>query len=645
MKKREAVRNPLLRRVTYGASALALLAVLFIGLTVLVTHGLPGLRLDLTENKLYTLAPGTREIVAGLEEPVNLYFFFSSEVAEQEPMLKGYANRVREMLQELAARSGGKIRLTLVDPEPFSEEEDQATELGVAAIPFGPAGEKLYFGLAGTNSTDGREAIEFFQLAKEKFLEYDITQLILQLSQPKKPVVGLLSSLPMSGGFDPMAGQPTEAWAVVSQLNQLVTVRSLNPSLTAIDADLDVLMLVHPKDLPPATLYAIDQFVMRGGRLLAFVDPQAEADTSGQDPQNPFGAMGANRSSTLEPLFKAWGIEFDTGKIVGDRTQALMVGMRQGEPPIRHLGIVGLMEDSLDRNDVITAALDNINVATAGAIGLKADSGLTLEPLLTSSPQSALIPVERFTMLTDPATLHEGFRPTGDRFVIAARISGKLESAFPEGAPSETDPVAPASPVPQSGALRESREPANLVVVADTDLLNDMLWVRSQAVFGQRFAQAIAHNGDFVANAIDNLTGSSALISIRGRASFTRPFDKVEALRVRAEDRFRIKEQELDQELRNTEQKLTELQSPRNDESALILSPEQEAELERFQQEKLRIRKELREVRHGLAEEIDHLGRLLKIVNILAVPVAVCLVALGAWLWRRRRTTAVARGA
>ena len=200
---------------------------------------------------------------------------------------------------------------------------------------------------------------------------------------------------------------------------------------------------------------------------------------------------------------------------------------------------------------------------------------------------------------------------------------------------TEANPATPHAASPP-GALKESKEPVNLVVVADTDMLSDMLWVRSQSVFGQRFAQAIAHNGDFVANAIDNLTGSSALISIRGRASFTRPFDKVEALRVRAEDRFRLKEQELDEELRNTEQKLTALQSPGNDDSALILSPEQEAELQRFQQEKLRIRKELREVRHGLDEEIDRLGTVLKVVNILVVPVAVCLIALGAWLWRRR---------
>jgi ABC-type uncharacterized transport system involved in gliding motility auxiliary subunit len=645
MTPREPVRNPIFRRASFGASALLLLAVLFIGLVVLVSNGLPGLRLDLTENKLYTLSPGTREIVSGLEEPVNLYFFFSSEVAEQEPMLKGYATRVRELLQEIAARSGGKIRLNFVDPEPFSEEEDQAAEFGIAAIPFGAAGEKLYFGLAGTNSTDGRAVIEFFQLAKEKFLEYDIARLVVELSQPEKPVVGLLTSLPMTGGFDPSTMQPTEGWAVISQLDQLVNVRSLNPTLTAIDADVDVLMLVHPKDLSQSALYAIDQFVMRGGRLLVFVDPQSEADTSGQDPQNPFGAMGANRSSTLEPLFKAWGIEFDIRKVVGDRTQALMVGMRAGEPPVRHLGIIGLMEDSIDPDDVITAALDNINVATAGTIGVSENSGLELEPLLTSSPQSALIPVERFTMLMDPTTLHSGFRPTGERFVIAGRISGKLKSAFPNGPPSDSGQDKPAAPVSQGTQLEESKEAANLVVVADTDLLSDMLWVRNQSFFGQRFAQAIAHNGDFVANAIDNLTGSSALISIRGRASFTRPFDKVEELRVRAEDRFRLKEQELDQELRNTEQKLTELQSPGNGESALILSPEQEAELERFQQEKLRIRKELRDVRHGLQEEIDRLGTMLKVLNILVVPLAVCLIALGAWLWRRRHATAVARGA
>jgi ABC-type uncharacterized transport system involved in gliding motility auxiliary subunit len=624
-----------IRHRAYGASALALLALLFLGLVILANYALRGLRADLTENDLYTLAPGTREIVKNLSEPINLYFFFSHAAGEQAPYLKIYANRVRELLEELQARSAGKIRLRAIDPEPFSEDEDRASEFGLAAIPLGASGDTMYFGLAGTNSTDGRAVIELFHPDKEEFLEYDVARLINQLATPKKPVVGLLTSLPMSSDFNPMTGQMREPWAIVSQLDQLVTMRTLSPDLTSIDADVDVLMLVHPKKLSPAALYAIDQFVMRGGRALIFVDPQSEADASGQDPGNPLAGMGMDRSSSLEPLLSAWGIDFASNQVVGDPHYALTVTMRMGEQPVRHIGILGFDRSSLAPKDVITAALDNINVATAGYLKPRAGSNVTFEPLIQSSTEAGLLPLERFAMLTDASTLRDGFRATGERYTIAARVTGKLKSAFPNGKPQDAEK--PATPLPQAAVLKETTKPANLVVVADSDLLTDQLWVRNQSFFGQRFAQAWASNGDLVANAVDNLTGSSPLISIRGRASFVRPFDTVEALRRSADDRFRIKEQELEEQLRATEQKLSELQSRRNDQSSLILSPEQEQELDQFQQKKVQIRKELREVRHGLAQEIDRLGTVLKIINIGLVPLAVALLGIAAALWRRRR--------
>lgn len=645
--------SKLFGRHVQGATALALLALLFIGLVIFSNYALRGLRADLTENDLYTLAPGTHQILDGLGEPINLYFYFSHQAGEQAPYLKIYAARVRELLEELQARAGGKIRLRVIDPEPFSEDEDRAAEFGLASVPLGASGDSMYFGLAGTNSTDGRAVIELFHPDKEQFLEYDVARLINQLATPKKPVVGLLSSLPMSSDFNPMSGQMSEPWAIVSQLDQLATVRSLSADVGSIDRDIDVLMLVHPKELSQQTLFAIDQFVMRGGRALIFVDPQSEADTSGQEPGNPFGAMGANRSSSLEPLLSAWGIDYKPSDVVGDDAHALEVGMRAGEPTVRHLGILGFdagnfggckeageTADADASKDVITAALTRVNVATAGHIEKRADSGIAFEPLICSRKEAAILPAQRFAMLTDPATLLDGFRPTGVRYTIAARVTGKLKSAFPDGRPAGGEK--PATPLPQAAALKETTQPANLVIVADTDLLSDMLWVRSQAFFGQRVAQAFANNGDLVANAIDNLAGSGSLISIRGRASFVRPFDTVEELRRNADNRFRVKERELEEELRATEQKLTELQSSRNDQSSLILSPEQEQELQRFQDEKVRIRKELREVRHGLAQEIDRLGTRLKVINIALVPLLVVLAAVFVALWRRRRRAAAA---
>jgi ABC-type uncharacterized transport system involved in gliding motility auxiliary subunit len=619
-----------------GALTLAVLAVLFIGLIILSNYGLRGLRADLTENRLYTLSPGTRHIIEGLQEPINLYFYFSRETAgERAADIKTYGDRVREVLEEMAARSRGKIRLETIDPEPFSEDEDRAAEFGLRAIPTGTAGESFYFGLAGTNSTDGRATIELFNPRQEEFLEYDIAKVIVELARPRKPVIGVLSTLPMGSDFNPMTGQPSEPWAVMSQLEQLFTVRTLNADVASIDADVDVLLLVHPKALTPATLFAIDQFVLRGGRALIFVDPESEADTSGQQPGNPFGAMGANRSSNLEPLFKAWGVEFSPREVVGDQKHALMLGGRTGEPQ-RHLAFLGFDASNLDKKDVITASLDSVNFATAGRFKRAENSPLTFEPLVQSSELSALIPVERLAMLMDPGTLLEGFQPTGERFLLAVRATGKLKTAYPDGRPAGEAGAAPnAAPL-----LRESAQPVNLVLVADTDMLTDMMWVQRENFFGQRFAQAFANNGDLVLNAVDNLTGNSDLISIRGRATFVRPFDRVEALRRDAEERFRSKERELEAELRATEQKLTALQTSRNDQSSLILTPEQEQELERFQQQKAGIRKDLRDVRHGLDRDIKRLGTVLDVINIALVPLLITIFGLAVFVWRRRRARA-----
>ncbi|MEZ5499329.1 MAG: Gldg family protein [Steroidobacteraceae bacterium] len=616
-------------RLRMGGGALIALTLLFLGSVILVSKGLHGPRLDLTENRLYTIADGTRNIIQKLPEPVNLYFFFSAEAAQQVTGLDTYATRVRELLEELASRSGGKLRLSVIDPQPFSEEEDRAAALGLRAVPMGANGTQVYFGLAGTNSTDGHASIEFFDPGKEEFLEYDIAKLIYQLGNEKKPAVGWFSSLPMDAGMDPASGQFRDAWVVLSQARQLFDVRIIDRSgLATIDPAIKVLVLVHPKELTPATEFAIDQFVMRGGRVLAFIDPLAEQDESAAEPGNPMAALGADRASRLSPLLKAWGVDFDSTQIVGDLHYGMTVAMRQGMAPVRHIGILGLDRDAFDQKDVVSGGLGNINLASAGELKPIADSKLKFEPLLLSSTDSGLLPAARFSMMTDPATLRDGFRPDGQRHVLAARVSGPIRSAFADAAPEGT--------AASDERLRESREPANLVIVADTDLLSDFMWVRQQNLFGQRIVQPWANNGDFVWNVIENLAGSNDLISVRGRASFTRPFGRVDDLRVAAEDRFRAKEQELEQELAATEQKLSSLQTQRNDSNAMLLTPEQEAELERFQDEKLRIRKELRAVRAGLDSDIKALGNRLKFVNIVLVPVAFALLALIFVTWRRR---------
>ncbi|MGC1524096.1 MAG: Gldg family protein, partial [Steroidobacteraceae bacterium] len=496
-----------------------------------------------------------------------------------------------------------------------------------------------YLGLVGTNSTDGRASIPSFQADREEFLEYDVAKLINDLGTPKKPVIGLMSSLGMQGQFNPMTGQMGDPWPMLTQLQDLFTIRSLSGDVDHIDRDVDVLMLVHPKKLPPKTLYAIDQFVMRGGRVLLFVDPNAGADTSGQDPSNPLAGAMANHSSDLAPLLSGWGVDYDPTKVVGDLERGLEVRTSMQAPPVRHIGILGLGRDDMNRNDVVTASLDKINLATAGALAAHPGAKTAFEPLLQSSASAALIPAQRFNGLTDPSSLRDGFKPTGVRYALAARITGPVESAFPQGPPPDVKPAAG----PPIAHLTKASVPANIVIVADTDLLTDYLWVQTRELFGQRVAQAFASNGDFVANILDNLSGSNALISVRGRATFSRPFERVEALRHRADDRLRAKAQELQAELQQTESKLTDLQSKRNDQSSLMLSPEQEAELKRFVAEKARVRKELRETQRGLDMEINRLETWLKILNIAIAPLLVAVAGV-IILWRRRRRRAALTG-
>ncbi|HEX4647532.1 MAG TPA: Gldg family protein [Steroidobacteraceae bacterium] len=617
------------KRLTLGGGTLLALALLFIGFTILFNYALRGWRLDLTQNRLYTTAPGTDRILASIREPINLYFYYSEKTAAQMG-LKTYGTRVREFLEELAARSRGKLRLQVIDPQPFSEDEDRASELGVRGTPVGAGGGQLYFGLAGTNSTDGHGAIEFFDPHKEQFLEYDVVKLVYQLANPKKPVVAWLASLPMGPGFDPQTGQMREPWVVYSEAQQLFDLRPLEKSATRIDPDVSVLVLVHPKDLSPALQFAIDQYALRGGHLLVFVDPIAQADQSGEEGRNPMAAMGADKSSHLKELLDAWGVQFDPTQVVADRGHALTVTMRGGERPVEHLGVLGLGKDSFAADDVITAGLSNVNLATAGYLEPVKGTKVHFEPLLQSSNDAELMPVARFRMLFDPASLLDGFKPSGRRYTIAARVSGNVHSAFTSGPPSGV------TLQPGQTALKESANPLSLVVFADTDLLSDFLWVHEQSFFGQRIAQAWASNGDMVENALDNLAGSTDLISVRGRASFTRPFERVDRLRRIADARFRAKEQELEQQLRETEDKLTALRSKGGKQAALLITPEQEQEIEHFQSEKVRIRKELRAVRAGLDADIKGLGTELKIINIVVVPALFAVVALLVALWRRR---------
>ncbi len=603
---------------------LSLVAVAFVALVFLSGLLLRGARLDLTANRLYTLSQGTQHILANNREPIRLQFFASDQAMRDLPALRTYAQRVRELLEEIAAKSHGRITLDVVDPQPYSEAEDRAAGYGLQALPIAAGGESLYFGLVGTNTHGGQATAPFFDPSKEVFLEYDIDKLITSMSNQHKPVVAVLSSLQNGPSFDPATGQVHDGWAIDTELAKLYELRRLQPNPTSIGDDIDLLMLIHPKNLSDDTQYAIDQFVLRGGRLLVFVDPDAEADPGAQNPPQlaPGGLLSPDVSSSLGRLFKAWGVVYDPHKVVRDTQNALQIQDNPQAPPVSNPVRIGLAKESLNQNDTVSAQLDELNFASAGAIELAPHSPMTMEPLARSSSNADLMATDRVRLQPDPKLLYEGFRATGKSYVLAARLTGKPGTAFPE----RTGPK----------HLAVARGPVNIIVVADTDILTDKWWVHVQDFFGRHLLNAFAKNGTFVANAVDNLVGTPDLIAVRTRPGFNRPFTRVDRLRQRADQRLRGKEDELNAQLKAMESKLAELQPDKSDKGAQQISARQSAQIIGFQQQRQRVRTELRDVRQQLDASIRTLGTRLKLIDILGVPLLLTIAALVAAWWRRR---------
>lgn len=620
-----------------GSSSLIVLALAFIVAVIVSNELFRGWSLDMTEDNLYTLSDGTKRILENIDEPINLYYYFSDEASAGVPSLRTYAGRVRELLEEFEDRADGKINLFVVDPLPFSEDEDRAAQFGLQGVQLGASPDPVYFGLAGTNSVDNQEVIAFFQPDKESFLEYDVAKLVSTLAEPERTVIGLVTGVEMSGGFDPMTQGLRPPWAIYEQASQLFEIQNLGTSFETVPEDVSLLWIVQPKNLSNATQYAIDQFVMAGGSAMIFVDPLADSDPA-QTEGMPQGMPPIGQGSDLPLLFEAWGLEFSSDQVVADAQLALPITTQQSPRPVRHYGFLGVTSDWMNDDDIVTGDLSVVNFGTAGSLRAAEESPADIQPLLTSSASSATIAATRFSFLPDPSVLQSGFSPDGEERALAVRITGTLPSAFPNGRPANS--VSSGEDSGDEAAdgehLAESVEPANIVVVADVDMLDNQMWVQVQSFFGQRIANAFASNGAFVINALESLAGSADLIAVRSRASFTRPFTRVDGLRAQAEARFQETEDRLQQQLSETEARLRELQSSREDAGSLLLSPEQQAEIDRFVDQRADIRRELRAVQRNLDADIDRLGTVLKIINIALVPLLLTIAALVA-VWRRNR--------
>jgi len=617
-----------LTRRTVLYAGLVLLVLVFVPLIVASSRWLHASRIDLTTDQLYTLTPGTLHIVDTLQRPLRLTLYFSDHATRDLPQLRSYEQRVREMLQEMVARSHGRIRLQIIDPVPYSDDEASAEGGGLTAANGGSNGERVFFGLAGSAMSsnvdaDGAEdrapektlAIAFFDPAREAFLEYDIAKLLYELNQASKPPIGVISSLPVDG--NPVLSE--QPWTVTQQVSQLFDVKTLDPAtLKHVDADMKVLLLIQPKRLSPDAQYAIDQYVLSGGHLVVFVDPDAELDGT---PYTTDSTTFPDHGSDLPRLFAAWGVSYDPSKVVLDRARALQIELAGSS--LNHPAMLDLGAQELNRDDVVTASLQRINVSTAGYFDLAPDAHARLIPLLQSSAEAEVVPTQRvLDASNDPASLLQGYKADSTHYVLAARLRGTFDSAFPERAA-------------QSGHLAHSAANAEVILVADTDLLSDRLWVEPQTILGETMMRVFANNGDFVINLVDNLSGSSALLSIRGRSTSQRPFTRVQALRNVADQKFLQKEQELEQELADTRRRLDELQ-PAKGSHGSTATAEQRREIEQFRQRQLAINKELRDVQHQLNAEIDALGLRVKFINIVLVPALVVLIGL-LYGWRRTR--------
>ncbi|MDZ7888125.1 MAG: Gldg family protein [Pseudomonas sp.] len=609
-----------MKKLMYSSAGLLVIALAFLAFNMLARVGLSDWRLDLTEQKLYTISAGTEKVLAEIEQPVELYFFYSDQASKDLPTLRNYAKRVEEMLKAYERAAEGKLKLHIVDPQPFSAEEDQAAEFGLQAIPLNAGGDKLYFGLAGRVGDGVPQAIPVFALDQEEFLEYDLSRLVQSLAKPERPVIGVLSGLPLNGGFDMQTRQPSQPWMVMEEIRQQFQIESLKAGIDQIPEKVSVLLLVHPKDLPEQSLYAIDQFVLRGGKLLAFVDPYSEIDSGMPMP----GEEAASKTSDLPALFKAWGVQLLPDQVVTDGAYAMALSMGEGQRAVRHAAFLSLPRAALDQSDVSTAGLETLTLASAGILEPLAGAKSRFTPLLQSSVYAMPVDSKRLALLQNPEELIRELQPTGQRYAMAARISGPAETAFANGIEGRKDGL-------------KSADNINVIVVADTDLLSDRMWVQVQDFFGQRMPQPWADNASFTINALDNLSGSDALISVRSRGRFSRPFEVVDALQRTAEVKFREQEAELQQRLAATEQQLASLQQSDDPAQSPQLTPEQQATLQQFMAEKVRIRKELRDVRFQLNADIDALGRSLKLVNIALVPLLLTVGVLLLWFWRRRK--------
>tara|TARA_B100000809_G_scaffold249068_1_gene279921 strand:+ start:321 stop:2216 length:1896 start_codon:yes stop_codon:yes gene_type:complete len=627
------------RIVIIGGGIAGLLTVLALLIAAnLLVQGVR-VRLDMTEEKLYTLSDGSCAILASLEKDVTIKFFYSRSLPQAPANLKAFATQVEDMLHEMKLGAGGRLAIDSYDPKPDTDAEEWAQKLGIAGQSLGIMGPTMYLGLVAESG--GRQAaIPFIDPRSGRTMEYNLIRLIYRVTHPEKPVIGIMSPLPVLGSEAPpfaMPGQPRQqqqkAWFVFDELRKDYDVRQVDTTSDAIEDDVNTLIIVHPKELSEGTLYAIDQFLMRGGRVMAFVDPICASD-----PAAPPGQFGPRQStSSMRKLFDAWGVSVSEFQVVADvdASTRLRTGNNRVEDVPVWLSLTRGAEHMNDE-DILTSELEMMMLPYAAAITVDGPAdGLEVTSLLSSSENSAS--VSAMTAQFGMDGIRREFSRGMTRLDLAVRLHGRFKSAFPEGPPpaaddSEAPPITPVAP------LTEATAEGTVILIGDVDLLSDNYTVRAMNFLGFNAYEPSNDNIAFVVNAVEQLSGSASLVGIRSRGRLERPFDRVVALEKKAELQWLDQEKALQARLQETRQKLSDLQSQKDSSQRFILSPQQQAAIDQFKQEEIKINRELREVRKSLRADIERLGIKVKAVNILAMPLMVCLAGVGFWSYRRSRT-------
>jgi ABC-type uncharacterized transport system involved in gliding motility auxiliary subunit len=620
---RGSTRGDKRRAALVGAIVLLVALVAFNTVSVFT---LGWLRADLTQEGLYTISPGVRDTVRSLDEPVRLDLYWTAKTGADAPQVRSHAQRVREFLEALAAESDGKVLLTVIDPEPFSEAEDAARAAGIAALSVDGAGRTLSLGLVVRGSTDASDTIAYLSPEQEPFLEYEVARRILAVGRGGKAKVAVLNTVepPPFNPQNPM--QPQGPPVLIQQLGLLFDVVPMAKDASEVPADVTALVLIQPRELSDATLKAIDAWAVAGKPLLVFADPWAETDPAAQS--QGFGNTGAGTTYDLGPLLGAWGIDIPKDSVVGDRDYATRIRTRtQGGQVIElnYLPWLSLKKAAFSGTDPTTAALAQLNLMSVGEIK-KTEGGTTaIDPLIESSEQSQLIQTLKLGFFGDPDRLVKDFKPDGTRKPFAARVRGPITSAYP----------------PEGGEAAKGE--LNLILVADADLFDDQTWLMPEQIAGQSLGfRPLADNGAFVVSAVEAVTGAEALSKLRTRGQYRRPFDRVEAIRKDAEATYLAEEQRLRDEVQKTEMRIGELQRQKVGEgtSAIILSPEQEEEIKRLEETAVDARKKLRDVQHSLGRDIERLGKRLMIINVVGWPLVIAALATVWYLTRfnRQRT-------